>query len=47
MIEAVTIADIKNYMTRVLSTRPSLALVGGGVEVLADGYDALLQRCVL
>lgn len=44
MIEAVTAADIKNFMARVLSTKPSLALVGEGAETLTDSYESLLQR---
>lgn len=42
MIEAVTVADLKNYMERVLSSTPSLALMGPGTEDIK--YDDLLAR---
>ena len=42
MIESVTVADIKIYMERVLSTKPSLAVMGPGTQELS--YDILLAR---
>jgi hypothetical protein len=42
MIEAVTAADINNFVARLLVTRPSLAVHGANAESIQ--YDTVLRR---